>query len=109
MAGEHVIQATDADFDSVVLQSEVPVLVDFYTTWCGPCKAIAPVIEELAAAYEKRARIVKVNVDEAMQTGSKYGVMSVPTLLIFKDGQVVDQMMGAAPRPKLQQFLEKHL
>lgn len=109
MAGENVVHATDIDFDSLVLKSDVPVLVDFYTTWCGPCKAIAPHVEAVATANQGRLKVVKVNVDSAMETGSKFGIMSVPTLLLFKGGQVVDQLIGAAPQAKLEAFVQKHM
>ena len=86
---------TEARFDAEVLQSSIPVFVDFYAEWCGPCKAIAPIVEELAKEYAGRVKVVEVNVDEEGALGSRYGVMSIPTLFFFKGGKPVDQHVGA--------------
>jgi thioredoxin 1 len=100
---------TDATFDAEVLKSEVPVLVDFWATWCGPCKAIGPVVEEMAAKYQGKAKVVKVNTDENPKTPSQYNIRSIPTLLVFKGGKVVDQIVGAAPRDKIEGMITKSL
>ena len=96
-----VQQITDASFDSDVLQADVPVLIDFWAPWCGPCKAIAPVVDELAKDYAGRLKVVQMNVDDNPNTPSKYGVRSIPNLLLFKGGQVKDQIVGAVPKAVL--------
>ena len=105
----NALHVSQADFDNVVLQSEVPVLVDFWAVWCGPCKAIAPLVDDMAGTYEGRLAVVKVDVDNAPQVAMTYGVRSIPTLLIFKDGQVVGQRVGALSRDKLQAFIDEAL
>ncbi|WP_373442436.1 thioredoxin [Staphylococcus aureus] len=102
-----IVKVTDADFDSKV-ESGVQ-LVDFWVTWCGPCKMIAPVLEELAADYEGKADILKLDVDENPSTAAKYEVMSIPTLIVFKDGQPVDKVVGFQPKENLAEVLDKHL
>ncbi|SUK63515.1 thioredoxin [Staphylococcus aureus] len=102
-----IVKVTDADFDSKV-ESGVQ-LVDFWATWCGPCKMIAPVLEELAADYEGKAHILKLDVDENPSTAAKYEVMSIPTLIVFKDGQPVDKVVGFQPKENLAEVLDKHL
>ena len=99
------IELTDATFDSFI-NSEKPVLVDFWAEWCGPCKMIGPVVEELAADYEGRASVGKLNVDENPNVTAKYGVRSIPTLLVFKKGQIVDKQIGAVPKSVLSSKLE---
>ena len=89
---------TTSDFEAEVLQSNVPVLVDFWAVWCGPCKMIGPHIDELATQYAGKAKVLKCNVDDETEIASKYGVMSIPTLLFFKGGKVVDQIVGAVPK-----------
>ena len=96
----------DAEFSTEVIDSELPVLVDFWAEWCGPCKQIAPVVEELANEYDGKAKFVKLNVDTNPQTSAKYGVRSIPTLLIFKGGAPVGQVIGAVPKSVLQARLE---
>lgn len=91
------------------MNSEVPVLVDFWAEWCGPCKAIGPAIEELATEYEGRAKVVKINVDQEGDLAMKYGVMSIPALLVFKGGKVVDQMVGALPKPQIAALIDRAL
>ena len=102
-----IVKVTDADFDSKV-ESGVQ-LVDFWATWCGPCKMIAPVLEELAADYEGKADILKLDVDENPSTAAKYEVMSIPTLIVFTDGQPVDKVVGFQPKENLAEVLDKHL
>ncbi len=102
-----IVKVTDADFDSKV-ESGVQ-LVDFWATWCGPCKMIAPVLEELAADYEGKADILKLDVDENPSTAAKYEVMSIPTLIVFKDGQPADKVVGFQPKENLAEVLDKHL
>ena len=106
---EKVMHVGDADFDAVVLQSSEPVLVDFWAEWCGPCKIIAPALDELAEAYDGRARIVKVNVDHNRTTAMKYYVRSIPMLLLFKGGQVQDTQIGAVGKAQLSQMIDKAL
>jgi thioredoxin 1 len=99
----------DADFDREVLQASGPVLVDFWAPWCGPCKMIAPALDELARDYDGRAKVVKVNVDDHKQTAMKYHVRSIPMLLVFKDGQIHGQQIGAVGKAQLAQLIEKAL
>ncbi|MBL8065293.1 MAG: thioredoxin [Chthonomonadaceae bacterium] len=98
-----------SEFESTVLQSDVPVLVDFWATWCRPCVSIGPFIEEIAQEMAGRAKVVKVNVDEEGDVAMKYGIMSIPALVVFKNGQEVDRMVGAGPKETLKAFLEKHV
>lgn len=96
-----VLQVTDASFEADVLKSDVPVLIDFWAPWCGPCRAIAPLVEELAGEYAGKVKIAKMNVDDNPQVPSRYGVRSIPNLLLFKGGQVKDQIVGAVPKSTL--------
>jgi thioredoxin 1 len=100
---------TDQNFQEEVLNSSTPVLVDFYAEWCGPCKMIAPIIDELAGEYEDKAKIVKVNVDESPSTAQGFGVMSIPTLIFFKGGAEVDRITGALPKDVLAEKLDSLL
>jgi thioredoxin 1 len=106
---DHVIHATDADFDSQVLQSSEPVLVDFWAQWCGPCKMIAPALDELADTYAGRAKVVKVDIDKNQAVALKYHVRSIPMLLLFKDGQVQATQIGAVGKAQLAQIIDKAL
>ena len=108
MAG-NVLEVTDDSFEKEVLQSAQPVLVDFWAAWCSPCRMIAPTVEALANEYAGKAKITKVNVDENANTPSKYGIRGIPTLLIFKNGQVKEQLVGAAGRDAIEKLLLKHL
>lgn len=96
-----VQQVSDASFDSDVLQADVPVLIDFWAPWCGPCKAIAPVVEELAGEYDGRLKVLKMNVDDNPQTPAQYGVRGIPNLILFKSGEVKQQIVGAVPKGHL--------
>ena len=100
---------TDSSFTEQVLESEVPVLVDFWAPWCGPCRMVAPVVEEIAEQYEGQVKAVKLNTDENPQVASQYGIRSIPTLMIFKGGQRVDMVVGAVPKTTLANTLEKYL
>ena len=104
---ENVHKFTDQNFDSDVSQSNIPVLIDFWATWCGPCKAIAPVIDEIAGEYNGKVKVGKVDVDQNQDTAMKYGVRSIPTLLIMKDGKVVNQIVGAVPKGNIITMLDE--
>ncbi len=104
-AVQHV---TDADFDRTI-QGGKPVLVDFWAPWCGPCRTIGPIVEELAPSYQGRAVITKMNVDDNPQVAQKFGVTSIPTLMMFKDGKLVDRVVGAMPKGELQKFIDRNL
>lgn len=104
---EKVLQVTDSSFEADVLKSNIPVLVDFWATWCAPCRAIAPVIEEMAEAYHGKVKVAKLNVDENPAIPGRYGVRGIPTLILFKDGQVVDQLVGAVPKSQVKGLIEK--
>jgi thioredoxin 1 len=107
MADEKVMQVTDGDFQEKILKSDIPALVDFWAPWCGPCKAIAPMINELAGEYEGKVKIAKMNVDENPETPGKYGIRAIPTLIFFKNGKVADQITGAVGKTQLAAMLNK--
>ncbi len=109
MASENLSNFTDANFDADVLKSETPVLVDFWATWCAPCRAIAPVVEQLAKEYAGKLKVGKLNIDESPQIPTQYEVRSIPTLLVFKGGRVVGQLVGAVPKPKIDELIKKAL
>src|SRR5580658_2941124 len=109
MAGNAVLEVSDATFDQEVLQSEQPVLVDFWAVWCGPCKAIAPVVDDLATAYAGKLKVVKVDVDKNGATPSRYGIRGIPALLLFKGGKVADQIVGYVPRDTIDKSIVKLL
>ncbi|NLM25357.1 MAG: thioredoxin TrxA [Firmicutes bacterium] len=103
------VELTDKNFNTEVLDDSGVVLVDFWAPWCGPCRMVGPIIDELASEYQGKAKIGKLNVDDNPATASKYGIMSIPTMLIFKNGEVVDQMVGVAPKAQLVDKLDEHL
>ncbi|MDE2196979.1 MAG: thioredoxin TrxA [Gammaproteobacteria bacterium] len=106
---EHIVYTSDADFEKDVLKSELPVLVDYWAEWCGPCKMIAPILDEIAGDYQGKLRIAKVNVDENQQLTQKYGIRSIPTLMLFKDGSVQAQKIGALSKSQLAAFIETNI
>jgi thioredoxin 1 len=108
MASENTLNFTDAAFEKDVLNSDLPVLVDFWAPWCGPCKAMGPTIDALATEYAGKIKIGKINTDENPATAMRYQVRGIPTLLLFKGGKVVDQRVGAMPKQDLQKVLEPH-
>lgn len=100
-----VAKVSDADFDKEVLKSDTPVVVDFWAEWCGPCRMIAPALEEISGTLAGKVKIVKLNVDENPATAAKYGIMSIPTLMLFKNGELASRQVGAAPKQKLEQWI----
>ncbi len=109
MASANVTELTDTNFESEVLQSDVPTLVDFWAVWCGPCKQIAPLVDALADEYKGRLKVAKMDVDHHQMVPQQFQVKSIPTLLIFKGGKVVAQLVGAMPRSKLEAEIQKHV
>ncbi|MFN8644180.1 MAG: thioredoxin [Candidatus Binatia bacterium] len=105
----NVLEISDQTFDQEVIKSATPVLIDFWAPWCGPCKAIAPVVEEVAGTYAGRLKVVKMNVDDNPQTPSRYGVRGIPNLILFKSGQVADQIVGAVPKAHLVRAIDNAL
>ncbi len=105
----HPVEITDANFEQEVIKSEIPVLIDFWAVWCGPCKAIAPIMTELAAEYEGRLKVGKLDIDNNQEVSVKYGIRSIPTLLLFKDGKIVDQIVGAVPKAQIVAKLSPHI
>jgi thioredoxin 1 len=106
MAGPGILEVNDANFDQEVLHSEQPVLVDFWAVWCGPCKAVAPIVDSVAATYAGKLKVAKVNVDENGSTPSRYGIRGIPTLLFFKGGKVADQIVGYVPQDVIEEKVQ---
>lgn len=109
MSSELLGAATDGNFESEVLKSDKPVLVDFWAPWCGPCKAIGPIIEEIAERFKDSVKIMKLNVDDNQKSAQNYGVRSIPTILLFKDGKVLDTIVGLVSKERLESFVKKAL
>jgi thioredoxin 1 len=101
----HVV--SDSTFDDMVLKSELPALVDFWAAWCGPCRTVGPYVDELADEFAGKVKVTKLNVDDNKETATKYGIRGIPTLMLFKDGQVVDQIVGAVPKSRIKELLDK--
>ena len=109
MSNEHIVHTSDASFDKDVLKSDKPVLLDFWAEWCGPCKMIGPVLEEISGEYGTKLKIAKLNIDENPATPPKYGIRGIPTLILFKNGTVEAQKVGAVSKSQLAAFLDSHL
>lgn len=109
MASDAIFEVNDSNFDQDVLKSDQPVLVDFWAAWCGPCRAIAPIVDELALHFQGKIKVGKMDVDRNSATPMRYKVTGIPTLLVFKGGQVVEQLVGYRPKEAIQQALEKHI
>ncbi|HEY3456831.1 MAG TPA: thioredoxin [Bryobacteraceae bacterium] len=108
--GKHnTVNFTDASFDKDVLNADVPVLVDFWAEWCGPCRMMAPTVDQVASDYAGKVKVGKLDVDSNQQTAARYGIRGIPTLLLFKGGQIVEQKVGAIGKPEFQKMLDKHL
>jgi thioredoxin 1 len=109
MSSENTGVATDANFEGEVLKSDKPVLVDFWAPWCGPCKAIGPVVEEIAGQFKDSVKVMKLNVDDNQKTALNYAVRSIPTIILFKDGKVLDTVIGLVPKTRLEDLVKKSL
>ncbi len=107
MASENVKEATDSNFQSDVLGGDKPALVDFWAVWCGPCRAVTPIIEELAAEQGDKVNVFKMNIDDNPQTPAQFGVRSIPTIMLFKDGKMLDQVVGAVPKSELERLISQ--
>jgi len=109
MASDALIELSDSTFESEVVNSDVPVLVDFWAPWCGPCRAIAPIVEEISSSYEGKIKVGRLNVDENQSTTMKFGIRSIPTIIMFKGGEAVDQIIGAVPKGEIERVVDKSL
>jgi len=109
MASEKILDFGDSNFDTEVLQSPIPVLVDFWASWCAPCRSVAPIVDALAEAYEGKIKVGKVNVDENPAIPARYGIRGIPTIMLFKEGKLIDQVVGAVPKTQLEALVNKAL
>lgn len=109
MASALIKNVTDASFEADVLQSELPVLIDYWAAWCGPCRAVAPILDELAEAYQGKLQICKMNVDENTETPAKFGIRGIPTLMIFKNGELAQTQVGAGGKPQITSFIDANI
>ena len=109
MSGESVIHVNEGTFDAEILKSDTPALVDFWAPWCGPCRAIAPVLDEIAAEYKGKVKVAKINVDENRKLAGNHGVMSIPTMILFKNGKALDKIIGLVPKERLKELMDKAL
>jgi thioredoxin 1 len=109
MASDAIIELSDSTFESEVVNSDVPVLVDFWAPWCGPCRAIAPIVEEISSSYGEKIKVGRMNVDENQSTTMKFGIRSIPTIMMFKGGEAVDQIIGAVPKGEIERVVDKSL
>jgi thioredoxin 1 len=109
MANPNVAQVSDASFEGDILKSDVPVLVDFWAPWCGPCRSVAPIVDDLATQYAGKLKVAKINVDESTEVAMKYQITSIPTFIVFKNGQVADRALGALPRSEFVKLIDRNL
>jgi thioredoxin 1 len=109
MANPNVAQVSDASFEGDILKSDVPVLVDFWAPWCGPCRSVAPIVDDLANQYAGKLKVAKINVDESTEVAMKYQITSIPTFIVFKNGQVADRALGALPRSEFVKLIDRNL
>ena len=109
MSNPNVAQVSDASFDGDILKSQVPVLVDFWAPWCGPCRSVAPIVDDLATQYAGKLKVAKVNVDESTEIAMRYQITSIPTFILFKNGEVADRALGALPRSEFVKLIDRHL
>ncbi len=106
-SSENLVIVTDDSFENDIINADKPALVDFWAAWCGPCRSVGPIVEELAGEYAEKIKVCKMNVDENKQTPTKYGVRGIPTLMLFNNGEVVDQIVGAVPKSRIQELLDR--
>jgi thioredoxin 1 len=109
MSSPNVSQVSDASFDVDILKSSVPVLVDFWAPWCGPCRSVAPIVDDLADQYAGKLKVAKINVDESTEVATRYQITSIPTFILFKNGEVADRALGALPRSEFVKLIDRHL